>query len=105
MNLPAACGGEFYTNRLNSQVATALEAFSQFAPFPYISKVLNQYRLLTPTEIAICNMIRSGLRTIEIAKLRNISLATVNRHRENIHKKLKNTNNNINLITYLQSNP
>jgi DNA-binding CsgD family transcriptional regulator len=72
---------------------------------PYISKVLNQYRFLTPTEIAICNMIRNGLRTKEIAKLRNISLATVNRHRENIRKKLKITNNNINLITYLQSNP
>jgi DNA-binding NarL/FixJ family response regulator len=63
----------------------------------------NSYHSLTPTEIAICNMIRNGMRTKEIAQLRSVSMATINRHRENIRRKLKITNDNVNLATYLQS--
>ena len=62
------------------------------------------YHSLTPTEIAICNMIRNGMRTKEIAQIRGVSMATINRHRENIRRKLKITNNDVNLATYLQSN-
>ena len=56
---------------------------------------------LTHTELLICNMIRSGMTTKEIAHVRGISLATVNRHRESIRKKLKLTNRKINLRNYL----
>ena len=63
----------------------------------------NSYHSLTPTEISICNMIRNGMRTKEIAQLRGVSMATINRHRENIRRKLKITNDNVNLATYLQS--
>jgi DNA-binding CsgD family transcriptional regulator len=59
---------------------------------------------LTPTEIHISNMIRSGLRTKEIAQIRGVSEATISRHRERIRKKLKLTNSRINLMTYLQAN-
>ena len=62
-----------------------------------------QYHSLTPSEIKICNMIRNGLRTKEIAELRKVSIATVNRHREHIRRKLGITNNDVNLATYLQS--
>jgi len=65
--------------------------------------ISNSYYSLTPTEIAICNMIRNGMRTKEIAQLRAVSMATINRHRENIRRKLKITNDNVNLATYLQS--
>jgi DNA-binding CsgD family transcriptional regulator len=58
---------------------------------------------LTPMEVNICNMIRNGLRTKEIAQLRGVSAATINRHREHIRRKLKITNQQINLTTYLQS--
>jgi DNA-binding CsgD family transcriptional regulator len=61
------------------------------------------YHSLTPTEITICNMIRNGMRTKEIAQIRGVSMATINRHRENIRRKLKITNDNVNLSTYLQS--
>jgi len=70
---------------------------------PFTSRIFNHYRALTPTEVDICNMIRNGLRTKEIAELRGISAATISRHREHIRRKLKIAYENINLTTYLQS--
>ena len=70
---------------------------------PFTNRMALHYRTLTPTEIDICNMIRNGLRTKEIAELRGVSLSTINRHRENIRRKLKITNHQINLATYLQA--
>ena len=70
---------------------------------PFTSRLSNSYHSLTQTEIAICNMIRNGLRTKEIAQTRGVSAATINRHRENIRRKLKITNNDVNLATFLQS--
>lgn len=70
---------------------------------PFISHLSNSYHSLTPTEITICKMIRNGLRTKELAQLRGVSTATINRHRENIRRKLKIINSDVNLATYLQS--
>ncbi len=69
----------------------------------FVRHLSNKYHSLTPTEIAICNMIRNGMRTKEIAQTRGVSAATINRHRENIRRKLKITNDDVNLATYLQS--
>jgi PAS domain S-box-containing protein len=57
---------------------------------------------LTPREVQICNMIKRGLSSKEIAGFLNISKFTVGRHRHNIRKKLKITNNKDNLNTFLQ---
>jgi len=70
---------------------------------PFISELSVSYHSLTPTEINICNMIRVGLRTKEIAQMRGVSEATIHRHRENIRRKLKIANHDVNLATYLQS--
>ena len=70
---------------------------------PFISHLSSSYHSLTPTEIAICDMIRNGLRTKEIAQIRGVSTATINRHREHIRRKLKITNSDANLATYLES--
>jgi len=70
---------------------------------PFISKLSLSYHSMTPTEIAICNMIRNGMRTKEIADMRGVSEATINRHREKIRRKLKITNQDVNLATCLQS--
>jgi len=70
---------------------------------PFISQLSLSFHSLTPTEIAICNMIRNGMRTKEIAEMRGISEATINRHRENIRRKLKITNQDVNLATFLES--
>ena len=70
---------------------------------PFISHLSNSYHSLTPTEITICNMIRNGLRTKEIAQIRGVSAATITRHREHIRRKLEITNSDVNLATFLQS--
>ncbi|MBM3155791.1 MAG: LuxR family transcriptional regulator [Chloroflexi bacterium] len=70
---------------------------------PFISQLSSSYHSMTPTEIAICNMIRNGMRTKEIAEMRGVSEATVNRHREKIRRKLNLTNQDVNLATFLQS--
>lgn len=70
---------------------------------PFTSRVLSHLRALTPVEVNICNMIRNGMRTKEIAQLRGVSTATINRHREHIRRKLNITNRQINLASYLQS--
>ena len=70
---------------------------------PFVNHLSKNHLSLTATEIAICNMIRNGLQTKEIAQIRGVSMGTINRHREHIRRKLKITNSDINLVTYLQS--
>lgn len=70
---------------------------------PFIDKLSKAYLSLTPIEIQVCNMIRSGLTTKEIARLRYVSPATICRHREHVRRKLGITNKDINLATYLQT--
>jgi len=69
----------------------------------FVRQLSTSYHSLTPTEIAICSMIRNGMRTKEVAQIKGVSMATINRHRENIRRKLKITNDHVNLATYLQS--
>ena len=71
---------------------------------PFIKHLSQSHYSLTTTEISICNMIRIGMRTKEIAQIKGITEATVNRHRENIRRKLKITNSEVNLVTFLQQN-
>jgi DNA-binding CsgD family transcriptional regulator len=70
---------------------------------PFVSQLSLSYHSMTPTEIAICNMIRNGMHTKEIAEARGVAEATINRHREKIRRKLKITNQDVNLATFLQS--
>jgi DNA-binding NarL/FixJ family response regulator len=70
---------------------------------PFTSRLTKEFTSLTPAEIQICNMIKNGLTTKEIAQLRYISIATVSRHREHIRKKLNIANQKINLVTYLNT--
>jgi len=70
---------------------------------PFVNELSRAYSSLTPTEIRICKMIRDGMRTKEIAQIRGVSPATVNRHREHIRCKLGIANQAINLTTHLQA--
>ena len=70
---------------------------------PFISQLSHSYHSMTPTEIAICNLIRNGMSTKEIADIRCVSEATIHRHREKIRRKLNIVNRDVNLATFLQS--
>ncbi len=71
--------------------------------FPFTRSLTTQFKDLTPTEIQISNMIRNGLSTKEIARLRNLSPHTVSRHRENIRRKLGLAHEDINLVSFLKA--
>ena len=70
---------------------------------PFADRLSRAFMNLTPAEIQVCDMIRRGLSTKEIAQLRHISQATVSRHREHIRHKLGLTNQAVNLATYLRT--
>jgi len=59
--------------------------------------------VLTPKEIRICEMIRSGLSSKQIAKVMGISAQTVLVHRKNIRKKLTLSKSRRNLASYLRA--
>ncbi len=64
-----------------------------------IPQKMSEY--LTPKEIQFCSLIRQGLTVKEIALLTRLSPRTIDKHRENIRKKLNITERKINLGTYL----
>jgi len=69
---------------------------------PFVRRLSRAHQSLTPTEIKICDMIRGGLGSKEIARLRSVSISTISRHREHIRRKLGIANEKANLTTYLQ---
>ena len=65
---------------------------------------IHMYSKLSPREREICNMIKNGASSKEIAAALNISLATVRKHREFIRRKLGISHKDINLTNYLKGN-
>ena len=61
------------------------------------------YEQLTPKEQQICYMVKNGLSAKEIANFYKLSPRTVDKHRENIRKKLSLDHKRINLATYLSA--
>ncbi len=70
---------------------------------PFVDELSTAFASLTPAETRICDMIRRGLTTKEIARLQTISTATVRHHRERIRRKLGLANKKINLTSYLNA--
>jgi DNA-binding CsgD family transcriptional regulator len=58
---------------------------------------------LTPREIEVCNLVKNGLTSKEIASLLKIAVHTVEKHRRTARNKLDLANKGINLRTYLNS--
>jgi len=58
---------------------------------------------LTSREIHICNMVKNGLTSKEIAVLLNISPQTISKHRTHIRKKLGIVNEKLNLSSVLKT--
>lgn len=57
---------------------------------------------LTSREIEICNLVRHGQSNKEIANLLNVSVITVEKHRNNIRNKLGIAKRNVNLADFLK---
>jgi len=70
---------------------------------PFVGVISDQQWKLSPREIEICNMIKRGFSTKEISNLLNSSNRTVDNHRNRIRKKLKISQKEINLVSYLQN--
>lgn len=67
------------------------------------SKVSEKNLHLSPKEIEICSMIRSGFSTKDIAQTLSISGQTVEKHRKNIRKKLGISFKKVNLTSHIQN--
>ena len=65
---------------------------------------LKDGHLLTPKEMQICEMIRAGLSSKQIAKVFNISPQTVLVHRKRVRKKLSLAKSRTNLASFLKAN-
>ena len=56
---------------------------------------------LTPREVQICNLIKSGATSKEIAEVLHLSISTILKHRGRIRRKLNISNKDINLGIFL----
>ena len=70
---------------------------------PFVSVMESKFSALTPREMEICNMIKNGFRSKEIAATLNISIQTVLTQRKLIRRKLDIANKSVNLVTYLNN--
>ena len=70
---------------------------------PFVDRVSQAFSNLSPAELRVCDMIRRGLASKEIAHVLHISPSTVSRHREHIRQKLGLTNKGTNLVSHLNA--
>jgi DNA-binding NarL/FixJ family response regulator len=80
-----------------------IEAAIADATSETVDLLASQLTCLSPAELRICDLIRRGMGSKEIAAETGISVETVDTHRRNIRRKLKITNEAVNLSTYLQA--
>jgi len=70
---------------------------------PFMNQLAQRFASLTPSETRICQLLRRGQSSKDIAKVEGISPDTVDTHRRNIRKKLNIASEQVNLVTFLQS--
>jgi len=71
---------------------------------PFARNISSSYYGLTPKEIQVASLIRDGWTSKEIAEYLNLSVSTVNFHRNKIRSRLGITNKKSNLSIYLNNN-
>ena len=69
----------------------------------YIDEYRNNVSKLTPRELDILDMIRTGRSSKQIADALGLSSQTVHKHRQSIRRKLQLDHREINLAAYLRS--
>ncbi len=91
---------------INKQAKVAVDAIKKnlnSLAVPYSQNLKLLQLQLTPSEIQISNLIRSGNSSKEIAHLLHLSVQTIEFHRKNIRQKLGIRKQKINLQNYLVS--
>jgi len=100
--LPTIRHIELDMSTVNKNYKDLLEGTIRELSSSFGRKISDQSYNLSPRELEICNMIKNGLSSKEIAELVNISPQVVNWHRNNIRKKMGIVNKKINLTSYLK---
>ena len=70
---------------------------------PFARKLSADFAGLTPREVQICNQVKNGLSSKDIAELSNTSVHTVLKQRQRIRRKLGIANSDTNLVSYLKT--
>lgn len=87
---------------LDKSYLNVLEKNLQGLTSSFGASVSQEKYKLSPREIEIANLIKSGISSKEISAMLNLSFKTVETHRNKIRKKLGLLNKGVNLITYLK---
>jgi DNA-binding CsgD family transcriptional regulator len=80
-----------------------IEANVQNIISPFLQSLSSELAHLTPKEVQVANLVKEGKTTKEISELLNLSIRSVESHRDNIRTKLGISNEKINLRSYLLS--
>ena len=70
---------------------------------PFARKLSADFAGLTPREIQICDQIKNGMSSKDIAEMNNTSVHTVLKQRQRIRQKLGIANSDTNLVSYLKT--
>jgi DNA-binding CsgD family transcriptional regulator len=70
---------------------------------PFVNRLAASYKILTPKEIEVAELVKQGKRTKEIAELMGVSAGTVDTHRNNLRRKLGLNAKTANLRSHLLS--
>lgn len=82
-----------------------LEANLKEITSPFLQTLTAVYKTLTPQEVRIARMVRDGQNSKQMAELLGVSQVTVEKHRNNIRKKLGLVHGGTNLRSFLLSIP
>jgi hypothetical protein len=88
--------------RLHRDIELIEEAIA-CATSQFIGDLQSEFVQLSPRELQVCNMIKSGMQSKEIAVALSISVRTVEKTRQQIRKKLGLTNSGSGLPSFLNS--
>ncbi len=70
---------------------------------PFLNRLSSLNLLLTPQELEVSTLVRSGKSSQEIADVLGVSISTISFHRKNLRRKLGLEDRGVNLRTYLLS--
>jgi DNA-binding CsgD family transcriptional regulator len=86
-----------------AQYTTVLEANLKELTSSFGSSISSGMLGLTQKEITICNLIKTGLGSKQMAEALHVATRTIETHRNSIRKKLGISGKEVNLETYLNS--